>query len=169
TVTEGRMRLVDVRPLNAATRREVLRLAGALEDASEHPVARAVSSAARAELGKLPPVESFRSVPGVGVRGVVDGHELEIARGRVSWDGLARAELVVEATVKAGSAEAVAAFERLGLAPVLLTGDRDETARRVAVEVGIEQVIADVLPDQKLTELRRLQGDGKIVAMVGDG
>jgi Cu+-exporting ATPase len=87
----------------------------------------------------------------------------------VSWDGLARAELVVEDTVKAGSAEAVAAFERLGLAPVLLTGDRDETARRVAAEVGIEQVIADVLPDQKLAELRRLQDDGKIVAMVGDG
>jgi P-type Cu+ transporter len=169
TVTEGRMRLVEVRPLNGARRPEVLRLAGALEDASEHPVARAVAAAARAEVGELPPVESFRNVPGVGVRGVVEGHEIEIVRGTVSWDGLARAELVVEDTVKAGSAEAVAAFKRLGLAPVLLTGDREATARRVAAEVGVERVIAEVLPEQKLAEIRRLQEEGRIVAMVGDG
>ena len=169
TVTEGRMRLVDVRPLNGATRPEVLRLAGALEDASEHPVARAVAAAARAELGNLPPVESFHNVPGVGVRGNVDGHELEITRGIVSWDGVARAELVLEDAVKPGSADAIAAFGQLGLTPVLLTGDREATARRVAAEVGIEQVIAEVLPDQKLAEVRRLQGEGRIVAMVGDG
>jgi Cu+-exporting ATPase len=169
TVTEGRVRLVDVRPLNGATREQVLRLAGALEDASEHPVARAVAAVARAEIGDLPPVEGFRSLPGVGVQGVVEGHEIAISRGTVSWDGVPRAELVVEDTVKAGSSDAISAFTRLGLTPVLLTGDREVPAKAVAREVGIDHVIAEVLPDEKLAEVRRLQGEGKIVAMVGDG
>jgi Cu+-exporting ATPase len=147
----------------------VLRLAGAVEDASEHPVGRAVAAAARSEVGDLPAVESFRNVPGVGVRGLVDGHELEISRGIVSWDGVPRAELVLEDRIKPGSAAAIAAFGELGLTPVLLTGDREETARRVAGEVGIERVIAEVLPEQKLAEVRRLQEEGGTVAMVGDG
>ena len=140
TVTEGRMELVDVVPMNGAARADVLRLAGAVEDASEHPVARAVAAAARAELGSLPPVESFASRPGIGVVGLVEGHEVEIGRGpegiTVAWDGVARATLVVADTVKPTSAEAVAELRALGLTPVLLTGDREETARTVAAEVG---------------------------------
>jgi Cu+-exporting ATPase len=169
TVTEGRLQLVDVQPLNGATRPEILRLAGAVEDASEHPVGRAVAAAARAEVGDLPAVESFRNVPGVGVRGLVEGHELEISRGIVSWDGIPQAELLLEDRVKPGSGAAIQAFGELGLTPVLLTGDREETARRIAGEVGIERVVAEVLPEQKLAEVQRLQEQGRIVAMVGDG
>jgi Cu+-exporting ATPase len=169
TVTEGRMRLVDVVPLNGATRPEILRLAGAVENASEHPVARAVADAARTELGTLPPVEGFRAVPGSGAVGVVEGRRVEIARGVVAWDGLERARLVVEDTVKPTSAEAIRALKELGLTPVLLTGDSRETAERVAHAVGIERVVAEVLPDGKAAEIRRLQEAGEVVAMVGDG
>jgi Cu+-exporting ATPase len=173
TVTEGRMELVDVVPTNGATRADVLRLAGALEDASEHPIARAVAGAARAELGALPPVEDFESRPGVGVAGRVDGHSVEVGRGSdgiaVSWDGEPRATLVVADTVKPTSAEAVAELRSLGLTPVLLTGDREETARAVAAEVGIDRVLAEVLPGDKAAEVRRLQAGGETVAMVGDG
>jgi P-type Cu+ transporter len=173
TVTEGRMELVDVVPTNGATRADVLRLAGALEDASEHPIARAVAGAARAELGALPPVEDFESRPGVGVAGRVDGHSVEVGRGSdgiaVSWDGEPRARLVVADTVKPTSAEAVAELRSLGLTPVLLTGDREETARAVAAEVGIDRVLAEVLPGDKAAEVRRLQAGGETVAMVGDG
>jgi Cu+-exporting ATPase len=173
TVTEGRMRLVDIVPTNGATRADVLRLAGAVEDASEHPIAQAVASAARAELGALPPVEEFESRPGLGVGGLVEGHAVEVGRGvegvTVSWDGLPRATLVVADTVKPTSAEAVAELRALGLTPVLLTGDRAETARAVAAEVGIERVLAEVLPGDKAAEVRRLQGEGEVVAMVGDG
>ncbi len=173
TVTEGRMVLTEVRTMNGASREDVLRLAGALEDASEHPIGRAVAAAAHAEVGALPPVEAFLSRAGVGVSGRVEGHEVEVGRsnGRlvVGWDGEARAELVVEDTVKPSSAEAIRELQRLGLTPVLLTGDAEETARRIAGEVGIERVIAEALPADKLAEIARLQAAGEVVAMVGDG
>ena len=173
TVTEGRMELVDVRPLNGATRAEVLRLAGAVEDASEHPIAQAVAKTAKAEVGVLPPVESFANRPGVGVVGRVEGHDVEVGRTNgeitVSWDGLPRATLVVRDTVKPTSAEAVRELRELGLTPVLLTGDSKETAEAVAGEVGIERVLAEVLPADKAAEVRRLQESGEVVAMVGDG
>jgi Cu+-exporting ATPase len=173
TVTEGRMELADVTPLNGATRAEILRLAGAVEAASEHPVAQAVAAAARHELGELPPVTEFRNVPGVGVEGVVDGHAIEVGRGHdaisVSWDGVPRATLVVRDTVKPTSREAVAELRRLGLTPVLLTGDSRGTAERVAGEVGIERVLAEVYPEDKVAEVQRLQQSGEVVAMVGDG
>jgi Cu+-exporting ATPase len=173
TVTEGRMRLVDVVLLNGATRAEVLRLAGAVEDASEHPIARAVASAARAELGDLPRVEGFRNVPGQGVIGRVDGRTVEVRKAgtgvAVLWDGVERATLAVADTVKPTSGEAVGQLKALGLTPVLLTGDDERAAREVAAEVGIDRVIAGVLPGDKAAEVRRLQELGETVAMVGDG
>ncbi len=169
TVTAGELELVELVPLNGASRAEVLRLAGALEGASEHPVARAVAAAALAELGTLPPVTGFRNLPGVGVEGVVDGHAVRIERGVVAWDGVERATLVVRDTVKPTSAEAVRELKALGLTPVLLTGDTREAADRIAAEVGIERVLAGVLPDGKAAEVKRLQETGEVVAMVGDG
>ena len=169
TVTEGRMRLVDVEPLDGASRTEVLRLAGAVEDASEHPVARAVAEAARAEFGTLPPVAGFRSTPGRGVSGTVDGVEVSVDRDGVSWGGALRGRLVVEDTVKPTSREAIAGLRALGLTPVLLTGDAAGIARDVADEVGIDRVVAEVLPAGKVAEVRRLQAGGEVVAMVGDG
>jgi Cu+-exporting ATPase len=173
TVTEGRMELVEIAPLNGTTRRDVLRLAGAVESASEHPIAQAIATAARSELGVLPDVTSFRNLPGVGVHGVIEGRTVEVARRdgaiTVSWDGEARAKLVVRDTVKPTSAEAVRDLRNLGLTPVLLTGDNEETAGEVARAVGIEDVLAEVLPDEKAAEIRRLQNSGAVVAMVGDG
>ena len=173
TVTEGRMELDDVTLLDGVRRNDVLRLAGATEAASEHPIAQAVASAARLEVGQLPPVTGFRNVPGVGVRGIVEGHEVEVGRRdgaiTVAWDGVARATLSVRDTVKPTSAAAIAELERLGLTPVLLTGDGRDVAERVAREVGIDRVLAEVYPEDKVAEVRRLQGDGAVVAMVGDG
>ena len=173
TVTEGQMQLVDVAPLDGATRQEILRLAGAVEAASEHPVGRAIARAAEQELGSLPSVTGFRNRAGVGVSGLVDGHEVEVGRrdGRidVSWDGEARATLAVRDTVKPTSATALAELKALGLAPVLLTGDSRDVAEAVAAEVGIESVLAEVYPGDKVAEVKRLQGQGKVVAMVGDG
>ncbi|HJS70605.1 MAG TPA: heavy metal translocating P-type ATPase [Gaiellaceae bacterium] len=173
TVTEGRMQLVDVLPANGATRADVLRLAGALEDASEHPIARAVATAARSELGSLPVAQDFTNRPGIGVTGRVDGHDVTVGRGEtgieVSWDGELRATLVVADTARPTSREAVAELRALGLTPVLLTGDRADTARAIAAEVGIEKVVAEVFPDDKAAEVRRLQAEGQVVAMVGDG
>jgi P-type Cu+ transporter len=173
TVTAGKMVLVEVALLNGATRPDVLRLAGAVEAASEHPIARAIADVARSELGSLPPVTGFRNVPGVGVQGVVEGKSVEVARRSgaitVSWDGEPRASFVVRDTVKPTSREAVRQLEELGLKPVLLTGDDESTARRIADEVGIERVIAEVLPQEKAAEVRRLQAAGEVVAMVGDG
>ncbi|MBA3566181.1 MAG: cadmium-translocating P-type ATPase, partial [Actinobacteria bacterium] len=173
TVTEGKVELAGVTPLNGATRGEVLSLAGAVEAASEHPIAQAVASAARAEVGEFPNVTEFRNVPGVGVSGLVEGHRVEVGRGdggiTVSWDGLPRATLSVRDFVKPTSAEAVADLKRLGLTPVLLTGDGRENAERIASEVGIERVLAEVYPDEKVAEIRRLQEANEVVAMVGDG
>jgi Cu+-exporting ATPase len=173
TVTAGKMVLVDVAPLNGAKRKDALRFAGAVEAASEHPIARAIVSAARLEVGSLPPVTGFRNVPGVGVHGVVEGHNVEVARRSgaitVSWEGEPRARLVVQDTLKPTSREAVSQLEELGLKPVLLTGDDESTARRIATEVGIERVVAEVLPQEKAAEVRRLQAAGEVVAMVGDG
>ena len=198
TVTTGEMALAEVRLAPGAEEREVLRLAGAVEDASEHPIARAIATGAREAVGDLPEVDGFQSEAGRGVQGVVEGHavvvgrasfladwamrlpaELEAAReevealGRtaiaVGWDGAARALLVVSDTVKPSSREAVTQLPELGLRPVLLTGDNEASARAVAAEVGIEEVIAEVLPAEKAAVVERLQGEGRVVAMVGDG
>jgi P-type Cu+ transporter len=173
TVTEGRMELVEVEPLNGAVRSDVLRLAGAVEAASEHPIAQAIAAAARKELSRLPPVENFVSRPGFGVTGRVDGHEVEVGRGDgaivVSWDGERRAKLIVRDTTKPTSAKAVRELRELGLTPVLVTGDARGPAGRIALEVGIERVVAEVYPDDKVGEVRRLQEAGEVVAMVGDG
>jgi len=173
TITEGKLELVDVLPRNGAARPEILRLAGALEDASEHPVGQAIASAARRELGELPSVTEFQNRPGHGVVGLVEGHRVEVGRGvggiGVTWDGVLRAMLVVRDTVKPTSAEAIRELRALGLTPVLLTGDARATAERIAAEVGIERVLAEVYPDDKVAEIRRLQAEGEVVAMVGDG
>jgi Cu+-exporting ATPase len=164
TVTEGRMRFVE-----NGFPPEALRLAGAVEDASEHPIARAVADAARARFGALPPVDDFRNLPGRGVVGVVEGRRVEIDRMTVKIDGAEAGRLIVEDTVKPTSAEAVRELKELGLTPVLLSGDDEPTARRVAAEVGIERVLAQVMPEQKAAEVRRLQEAGEVVALVGDG
>jgi P-type Cu+ transporter len=173
TITEGRMELDEVAPLNGASRGEILRLAGAVESASEHPITQAIAQASRAELGELPPVTGFRNVAGSGVVGTVEGRRVEVGRLdgaiTVSWDGVPRGRLVVRDTVKPTSAEAIRELTKLGLAPVLLTGDIRATAERVAAEVGIERVLAEVHPEEKVAEVRRLQESGEVVAMVGDG
>jgi Cu+-exporting ATPase len=173
TVTEGKMELVDVMPLNGIARADVLRLAGAVEAASEHPIAQAIAAAARQELGELPPVTNFANRPGLGVVGRVGDHDVEVGRDdgaiTVSWDGESRARLVVRDTTKPTSADAVRELKELGLTPVLLTGDGRAAAARIAGEVGIERVLAQVYPDDKVAEVRRLQEAAEVVAMVGDG
>ena len=198
TVTTGRMTLVDVIAEAGTDRAELLRLAGALEDASEHPIAQAVAKGAVQETGQLPTPEDFANVEGKGVQGVVDGHAVLVGReslladwsqhlspdvaaakaaaeaeGKtvvaVGWDGQARGVLVVADAVKPTSAEAIQGLKGLGLTPVLLTGDNEAVAKRIAAEVGIDQVIAEVLPKDKVDVVARLQGEGKVVAMVGDG
>ncbi|HLV75366.1 MAG TPA: heavy metal translocating P-type ATPase [Vulgatibacteraceae bacterium] len=198
TVTTGRMALVDVVTAEGVDEDEVLRLAGALESASEHPIAQAVAKGAAERVGELGAVEDFANVEGLGVRGVVDGHAvlagrpqlladwsqhlgpdladaLEDAQSRghtavaVGWDGEARAVLTVADQVKPTSREAVEQFRSLGLRPVLLTGDNRTVARTVADAVGIEEVIAEVLPKDKVDVVKRLQSEGRTVAMVGDG
>jgi Cu+-exporting ATPase len=197
TVTTGRMSLVEVVVADGVERDRALRLVGALENASEHPIARAIAKAASAA-GPLAAVEGFTNREGLGVEGVVDGHALVVgrpallaewamhlpaeldaarraaeARGQTAiaagWDGRATAVFVVADTVKDTSGEAVAALKALGLRPVLLTGDNETTARAVAAEVGIDEVIAEVLPSDKADVVRRLQSEGRVVAMIGDG
>ncbi|MBA2437118.1 MAG: copper-translocating P-type ATPase, partial [Acidimicrobiia bacterium] len=198
TVTTGTMAVVDVVVPADADADEALRLVGALEDASEHPIARAIAEAARGDAQTLPPVESFTNREGLGVEGVVEGRrliagrpsllaerglamppELERARqhaqaaGRTAvvagWGGEVRVLFAVADTVKSTSAEAITRLKGLGLRPVLLTGDNETTARAVAAEVGIDEVVADVLPVDKVEVVRRLQREGAVVAMVGDG
>jgi Cu+-exporting ATPase len=173
TVTEGAVELERIELENGSSRAEVLRLAGAVESASEHPVAQAVVRAARDEVGELPSVTGFRNRPGIGVEGAVEGHHVAVGRddGRlaVAWDGKRRATLTVRDRIKPTSAQAVAELAALGLTPVLLTGDGRDAAERVAREAGIERVLAEVYPDDKVAEVRRLQDAGEVVAMVGDG
>jgi len=198
TVTTGEMSLVVVVTAGGVSRADALRRAGAVEDASEHPVARAIARAARTSDGPLPHAEEFANREGLGVEGTVEGvrvlvgrpaliagsgialpPELDAARAAAeargqtavaaAWGGAARAVLTVADTVKPSSAEAVALLERLGLRPVLLTGDNGTTARAVAAEVGIDEVVAEVLPADKAGVVKRLQDEGRVVAMVGDG
>ena len=197
TVTTGTMALLDVRPAAGVDAAEVLRLAGAVEDASEHPIARAVARAAVERTGPLPSVEGFVNEAGFGVRGRVAGREVVVGRpalldaaetpdaqlrqvvdeaeaaGRtvvaVTWDGAVRGLLVVADEVKVTSAEAVTRLRALGLTPVLLTGDHEAAARSVARQVGIERVFAGVLPAGKVSVVAGLQAEGHVVAMVGDG
>ncbi|MDQ0711434.1 Cu+-exporting ATPase [Streptomyces luteogriseus] len=198
TVTTGRMTLLAVHTAEGTDEAEVLRLAGALEHSSEHPIARAVADGALDKLGALPTPEDFANVPGLGVQGVVDGRAVLVGRERlladwamrlpeglagarataedagrtaiaVAWDGEARAVLEVADAVKDTSAEAVGRLRALGLTPILLTGDNEAVARTVAREVGIEEVIAEVLPQDKVDVVKRLQAEGRSVAMVGDG
>ncbi|MDX3535580.1 heavy metal translocating P-type ATPase [Streptomyces sp. MB09-01] len=198
TVTTGRMTLTGVHPAEGVDERELLRLAGSLEHASEHPIARAVATAAAERAGALPVPEGFENLAGLGVQGVVDGHAVLVGRAQlltdrsitlpaglcaaraaaeaegstavlVAWDGAARGVLTVADAVKETSAEAVARLRALGLTPVLLTGDNKAVAETVAREVGIDEVIAEVLPQDKVDVVRRLQAQGRTVAMVGDG
>ncbi|MDT0445273.1 heavy metal translocating P-type ATPase [Streptomyces johnsoniae] len=198
TVTTGRMTLVGVTAAPGEDETEVLRLAGALEHASEHPIARAVAEGAAARAGELPVPEDFAAVPGLGVQGIAGGHAVLVGRERlladwaiplpaplaearaaaeaagrtaiaVAWDGQARGVLEVADAVKDTSAEAIRRLRALGLTPVLLTGDNETVARAVAAEVGIDEVIAEVLPEEKVAVVQRLQAEGRTVAMVGDG
>ncbi|WP_324783969.1 heavy metal translocating P-type ATPase [Streptomyces sp. H51] len=194
TVTTGRMTLQEVYAADGADEKQVLRLAGAVEHASEHPVARAVAAGAEERVGRLPEVEAFENVPGRGVRGRVEGLEVAVGRlfeelpaelarakdeaerdGRtavvVGWDGVARGVVAVADAVKETSAEAVRELRALGLTPMLLTGDNRAVAQAVARAVGIDpgDVIAEVLPEDKVDAVRRLQAEGRSVAMVGDG
>ncbi|MGW5564114.1 heavy metal translocating P-type ATPase [Streptomyces tendae] len=192
TVTTGRMTLHEVHAAEGTDEEELLRLAGAVEHASEHPVARAIAAGAEMGVGTLPDVEDFTNVPGRGVRARVEGREVSVGRlhdvlppevaraadeaernGRtavvVGWDGTARGVLAVADAVKETSAEAVAELRRLGLTPVLLTGDNRRVAESVAAAVGIDEVIAEVLPEDKVAVVERLRAEGRTVAMVGDG
>jgi Cu+-exporting ATPase len=198
TVTTGRMTLVDVIPADGQDRDQVLRLAGAVEAASEHPIAQAIAKAAARPDSPLPPVQHFGTVDGLGVTGTVDGHTITVGRARLletdglippadleqaiaaaeasgrtpvlaGWDGQVRGVLVVADVIKPTSREAVDQLRALGLTPILLTGDNEAVAGTVAAEVGIDQVTAQVLPAGKVEVVKRLQDEGKVVAMVGDG
>ncbi|MBS2963536.1 copper-translocating P-type ATPase [Actinocrinis puniceicyclus] len=200
TVTTGAMTLLRTVPAAGEREELILRYAGAVESASEHPIAGAVAKAAAERLGDLPAVQRFRNTDGLGVQGVVDGREVVVGRPRmlaeegiavpaeleqahaaaeqqgatavaVAWDGRARAVLVVGDVVKPGSAQAIARLRDLGLTPMLLTGDNARAARRIAEQVGIApgDVFAEVLPVEKVEQVKRLQAAGKVVAMVGDG
>ncbi|MGN6132422.1 MAG: heavy metal translocating P-type ATPase, partial [Nocardioidaceae bacterium] len=200
TLTTGRMRLVDAVPAAGVDVPDLLRLAGALEHASEHPIAAALAQGAAERLGEpLPAVESFRASAGLGVAGVVDGHAVAAGRPEwlaaewsqhldeglagavtaaqergqtavaVGWDDAARGVLVVSDTLKPTSRQAVEELKGLGLRPVLLTGDNERAARAVAAEVGIDEVVAEVLPADKVAVVERLEAEGRTVAMVGDG
>jgi P-type Cu+ transporter len=198
TVTTGRMSVAGVLPAEGVTRADLLWHAGAVEQASEHAVAAAITAAARAEAGGLPQADGFRALPGLGARGVVDGHEVIAGRekllaeqgmtvppalaarcreweqsGRttvlIGWDGQVRGAVAVADTIKPSAAAAVAELRGLGLHPILLTGDSEATARAIAAEAGIDEVIAGTLPADKAAVITRLQAEGHQVAMVGDG
>ncbi|GAB3694659.1 heavy metal translocating P-type ATPase [Saccharopolyspora tripterygii] len=198
TVTTGRMQLLDAHTAEGTARDEVLRVAGAVENASEHPIARAITTGARQQVGELPEVVEFANLEGLGVRGVVEGRAVLAGRAALleqwglhldgplaeakasaeadgktavvlAWDGAVRAVLVVADTVKPTSQQAISQLRELGLTPVLLTGDNAAVAGAVAAQVGITEVIAEVMPADKVEVVTRLQGEGKAVAMVGDG
>ncbi|MEU1850775.1 heavy metal translocating P-type ATPase [Streptomyces sp. NPDC019990] len=200
TVTTGKMTLLAVHTANGTDETDVLRLAGALEHSSEHPIARAVATGAAARVGTLPAPEDFANIAGLGVQGIVDGHAVLVGRERlldewamslpvelqrakaeaeaagrtaiaVAWDGEARAVLEVADAIKETSPEAIKRLRALGLTPILLTGDNKAVAEAVAAEAGIapEHVIAEVMPQDKVDVVKRLQGEGRSVAMVGDG
>ncbi|MFK0186760.1 heavy metal translocating P-type ATPase, partial [Streptomyces rubiginosohelvolus] len=198
TVTTGRMTLQTTHTTDGTDETEVLRIAGALENASEHPIAQAVATAATDATGPLPTPEDFANVPGLGVQGIVEGHTVLVGRPRliadagislppplsraleedeahgrtavvVAWDGEARGVFGVADAVKDSSAAAVAELRALGLEPILLTGDNRAVAEAVAREVGIDTVHAEVLPEDKVDVVKRLQAEGRVVAMVGDG
>ncbi|MFI1223179.1 MULTISPECIES: heavy metal translocating P-type ATPase [unclassified Streptomyces] len=198
TVTTGRMTLQTTHTTETTTQAQALRLAGALEHASEHPIAQAIATAATETTGPLPTPEDFQNIPGLGVQGIVEGHAVLVGReqllaeweirlpaplaeakataeaaGRtaiaVAWDGEARAVLEVADAVKDTSAEAVRRLRALGLTPILLTGDNRAVAESVAAEVGIDEVYAEVMPQDKVDVVKRLQAEGRVVAMVGDG
>jgi len=198
TVTTGKMTLLDAISESGTKRSDLLRYAGAIEAASEHPIAQAIARGSTLEIGQLPAAEDFANIEGKGVQGVVEGiavivgreslladwsqhlsPEVAEAKARaeaegkttvaVGWDGQARGVLIVADTVKPTSAEAIAQLKDIGLSPVLLTGDNQAVARRIATEVGIDRVIAEVLPRDKVEVVSGLQGEGKVVAMIGDG
>jgi Cu+-exporting ATPase len=198
TVTEGKMTLIEAHVAEDEDETQVLRLAGALEHASEHPIAQAIARGAADRVGELPVPEDFANVEGLGVQGIVEGHAVLVGRPRlleewsqhlpvelerklqeeqaagrtavaVGWDGKARAVLVVADTVKPTSAQAIRELRTLGLTPVLLTGDNEAVAKTVAAEVGIDEVVAEVLPADKVEVVKKLQAEGRTVAMVGDG
>ena len=194
TVTTGRMELVDVKLAEGVDRNEALRLIGAIEDASEHPIAAAIAAGARSEVGELPKVDDFINREGSGVEGVVEGHRIAVGKPSLAgdvpagleaaldaarnegqtavlaaWDGEVKAVLAVADTVKPTSADAISELRDLGLEPILLTGDHDTTARAVAARIGIDEVISEVLPADKVEAVKAQQKRGRVVAMVGDG
>ena len=198
TVTTGVMSVTGVASAAGTSRSGLLRHAGAVEQASEHAVAAAISAAACAELGSLPHADGFTALPGLGARGAVDGHDVIVGREKLlrdcgldipaglaaqcvaweragctvvlaGWDGQARGAVAVADTVKPSAAGAVAALRRLGLRTILLTGDNQATADAVAAEAGIGEVIAGAMPADKVAVITDLQAQGRSVAMVGDG
>ncbi|WP_433659266.1 heavy metal translocating P-type ATPase [Nocardia sp. CA-128927] len=196
TVTTGRMTLSDIVTADGIDADEVLVFAASVEHGSEHPIARAIVAHAAERGLALKPVRQFVSHSGTGVAGFVDERDVVIGRAEllgsiplpdplaaaqsaaehaggtvvaIAWDGVARGILVVADAIKPSSVQAVTELRALGLTPILLTGDNAATARTVAEQVGIDEVIAEVLPSGKLDAVRNLQRDGKVVAMVGDG
>ncbi|MBB5159478.1 heavy metal translocating P-type ATPase [Saccharopolyspora phatthalungensis] len=198
TLTTGEVTVVEVRLARNASREAVLRHAGAVENASEHAIARAIATLAREEIGEPPAAEDFRGLPGLGARGNVDGHEVlvgsarllaesgialpaELEATRVQWetagrttvavacDGIVTGLFAVMDTLRPSAKRAVSQLHAMGLRTVLLTGDNEATARAVGAELGVQDVAAQVLPADKAAAIERLQADGRTVAMVGDG